>query len=77
METIKKESMTKEEYIQLESLLGKLQIDLGHRVCILTGHIHDGYHIGIYSSNSGTKRKEASGPTIEDVVNQLKETIKK
>jgi hypothetical protein len=69
--------MTPEEYTQLETLLGKLQIELGHRICILPGHVHDGYHIGIYSENSGAKRKEASGPTIESVVNQLKETIKK
>jgi hypothetical protein len=68
--------MTSEEYIQLESLLGKLQIELRHRICILTSHVHDGYHIGIYSEISGTKRQEASGPTIEDVVNELKGRIK-
>lgn len=68
--------MTKEEYAQLESLIGILQTELGHRVCILSGHVHDGYHIGIYSASSGTKRQEASGPTIEGVVNELKATIK-
>jgi hypothetical protein len=77
METIKKHAMTKEECAELERLLGKLQLCLGHRVSILTGHIHDGYHMAIYSANSGTKRKEASGPTIESVVNELKETINK
>jgi hypothetical protein len=64
--------MTSEEYAQLEALLGKLQIELGHRLCILTGHVHDGYHIGIYSENCGVKRQEAAGPTIESVVKQLK-----
>jgi hypothetical protein len=69
--------MTTEEYVQLEALLGKLQIELGYRICILTGHVHDGYHIGVYSETSGTKRQEASGPTIEGVANELKATIKK
>ena len=68
--------MTSEEYAQLESLLGKLQIELGHRICVLTGHLQDGYHIGIYSETAGVKRQEASGPTIEGVVNDLKITIK-
>jgi hypothetical protein len=69
--------MTPEEYIELETLLGKLQIELGYRICILTGHVHDGYHIGVYSGTSGIKRQEAFGPTIEGVANELKATIKK
>lgn len=66
--------MTSLEYKQLEELLAKLQLEIGgKKYCIIPGHIHDGYHIGIYSSNSGDVLKTADAATIEDAVKALKE----
>ena len=64
--------MTGEECNQLEFLLSKLQSDLNSRICVVPGHIHDGYYIGLYSKNSGHILMEQSGPTIESVVTALK-----
>jgi hypothetical protein len=64
--------MTTEEYKELEDLLGKLQTEVRGKICIIPGHIHDGYHIGLYSSLSGFPFKTANGPTIQTTVESLK-----
>jgi hypothetical protein len=63
--------MTNEEYKQLESLLGKLEMEVGEKICIIPNYIHDGYHIGVYSRITGKPYKQASGPTIAETVQQL------
>lgn len=65
--------MTKEEYKQLEELLGKLTTELGNKICVIPGHIHDGYYIGVYSSNSGHPLKEATAYSIEATVERIKD----
>jgi hypothetical protein len=65
--------MTPEEYKQLETLLGKLNDEIGGKICIIPAHIHDGYYIGVYSSLSGKPYKAASGPTIEKTVEYIKQ----
>lgn len=64
--------MSKEEYQQLETLLGKLNAELGHKICVIPAYVHDGYYINIYSSKTGLSLKSAIGPTIENTVEQLK-----
>ncbi len=64
--------MTKYEYKLLEELLAKLQLEIGgNKFCIIPGHIHDGYHIGVYDSGTGRQIKSADGPTIEETVKLL------
>lgn len=66
--------MTSLEYKQLEELLAKLQLEIGGwKYCIIPGHIHDGYHIGVYSSIGGKQVKTSDAATIEDAVKLLKE----
>ena len=47
--------MTPEDYKQLESLLGKLNLEIGYdkRLCIIPNYVHDGYCMGIYNSSTG------------------------
>jgi len=42
--------MTPEDYKQLESLLNKLNNEIGvdKRFCIIPNYVHDGYALGIY-----------------------------
>lgn len=64
--------MSKEEYKQIETLLGKLEMELGNKICIIPAYVHDGYYINMYSSKTGMSLKSAIGPTIEAAVFQLK-----
>jgi hypothetical protein len=63
--------MTPWEYKQLEYLLTKLHEEVGHAFCIIPNYLHDGYHIGIYSSESGEPITSATGPTIQETVEKL------
>jgi|ERR1044072_1908465 hypothetical protein len=67
------EQMTKEDYRQFELLLGKLQTEIGNKICIIPGYIQDGYHVGVYSSKSGEPITSATGYNIETVVERLKQ----
>ena len=63
--------MTEKETKQLEKLLGKLSTKLNnHRVCVITGYIHDGYHVAQYA-HDGEKLSEKSGPTIWSIIRQV------
>lgn len=64
--------MTSWEYKQLEYLLAKLHEEVGHPFCIIPHYLHDGYHIGLYDSK-GENITAASGPTIRDTVEKLKQ----
>lgn len=64
--------MTEEEYKQLEHLLDKLQQNIRGKICIIPGYIHDGYHIGVYSSLTGKPYKTANGATIKATIELLK-----
>jgi hypothetical protein len=67
--------MTPLEYKQLEHLLAKLQEDIGgNNFCIIPHYIHDGYHIGIYSTKTGEPITSATGPSIEETVEKLKQS---
>jgi hypothetical protein len=66
--------MTSWEYKQLEHLLAKLQGEIGgNKICIIPHYLHDGYHIGVYSSKSGEPVTSATGPTIQETVEKLKQ----
>jgi hypothetical protein len=67
-------TMTSLEYKQLELLLAKLQQEIrGNKFCIIPHYLHDGYHIGLYSSKTGEPITAATGPTIESTVEKLKQ----
>lgn len=64
--------MSKEEYKQLEMLLGKLEVEIGNNICIIPSYVHDGYYINVYSRTSGLSLKSATCHSIEATVEQLK-----
>ena len=64
--------MSKEEYMQLELLLGKLEIELGNKICIIPSYVHDGYHINLYCAKTGLSLNSATSHSIESTVEQLK-----
>ena len=66
--------MTLEEYRQLESLLNKLNTEIGvdKRLCIIPNYVHDGYCMGIYNSSTGHFEDEYVGATIESIVRKIK-----
>jgi hypothetical protein len=69
-----KQPMTSLEYKQLEHLLAKLQQEIGgNKFCIIPHYLHDGYHIGVYSSKSGEPITSATGHSIESTVEKLKQ----
>jgi hypothetical protein len=65
--------MTQEEYKELESLLNKLNIEIGYdkRICIIPNYVHDGYCLGVYNSSTGHLQDEYVGATIESIVNKI------
>ncbi len=63
--------MTDTEFKNLEILLQKLGIHLGHTYCIIPGVIQDGFNIAIYDKYGEHLRNE-SAPTIKDVCEKLK-----
>ena len=66
--------MTSLEYNQLEHLLAKLQQEIGgNKFCIIPHYMHDGYHIGVYSSKTGEPITSATGHSIESTVEKLKQ----
>lgn len=66
--------MTQEEYKQLESLLNKLNTEIGidKRLCIIPNYVHDGYCMGIYNSSTGHFEDEYHGAIIESIVRKIK-----
>lgn len=66
--------MTTEDYKQLESLLSKLNIEIGadKRLCILPNYVHDGYCMGVYNYSTGHLEDEYVGATIESIVRKIK-----
>jgi len=66
--------MTSLEYKQLEHLLAKLQAEIGgNKFCIIPHYLHDGYHIGVYSSKTGAPITSATDYSIEATVEKLKQ----
>jgi hypothetical protein len=64
--------MTKEEYKQLDKLLGKLSQKLSNkRYCLIPYHLNEGVYIGVYG-DSGILLAEVQAPSIEDAVNKIK-----
>lgn len=66
--------MSKEEYKQLEHLLDLLEAEVGDKISIIPRYVHDGYHMSVYSKETGMRLKQATGPTIKDTVDKLKTT---
>lgn len=64
--------MTETDYRLLELLLGKLETQIGPKICIIPGYIQDGYYIGVYDSKTGKPNKSASGPTIKETIDKLR-----
>lgn len=62
--------MEKEDFKNLEELLGKLSIDLGYRFCIIPQDIQDLTYIAIYN-HDGKLLKQTYGLDIEDCVKKL------
>ena len=58
--------MEKEDFEQLEKLLGKLSDFLNHRYCIVPEVIHDCYHIAVYNKDGSIKDSEIAA-TLEIV----------
>lgn len=61
------------DYQNLEALISKLGYEFKANFCLLTGHVQDGFYIGIYDKN-GNLSKELSGPGIKDIVRQFKQS---
>lgn len=61
------------DYKNLESLIGKLGEEFKANFCLLTGHVQDGFYIGIYDTK-GNLSKELSGPDIKDIVRQFRKS---
>ena len=63
--------MEKEDYDQLELLLGKLNTEIGNdkRLMIIPNYVHDGYCIGIYEDSKLTN--QYVGATIQSLVKKI------
>jgi hypothetical protein len=68
--------MTPEDYIELESLMGKLRRVIGSRFCIVPEHIQDLTHIATYGID-GELVNQVTGLSIEDCVRRLNISPKK
>jgi len=73
MSEITTEPMTEVDFRLLELLLCKLATQIGNKICILPGYIQDGYHIGVYDRKTGEPKTSATGPTIKETIDKLKE----
>ena len=63
--------MTEKQSKQLETLIGKLSAKLkNHRIAIISGTIHDGYHIALYNHN-GDRIIEKAGPSIWSIIQSV------
>jgi hypothetical protein len=56
--------MSKDEFKQLENLLGKLSAMLNGKYCIVPEVVHEGFHIGLYNK-MGHLSKTATCATLE------------
>jgi len=65
--------MNKEDYRLLELLLGKLEAEIGNKICIIPNYVHDGYYINVYDRKYGNSLKSTIAPTIESAVEKLKQ----
>lgn len=63
--------MEKEDYKQLELLLGKLNTEIGNdkRIMIIPNYVHDGYVIGIYKDTKLID--QYVGANIQSLVNKI------
>lgn len=66
--------MKPEEFKQLQELLGKLEIYLGARYCIIPRHHADGCYLALYDEK-GKMVRDHQGPDIETVSGLLKVQI--
>jgi hypothetical protein len=63
-------TMNKDEFKQLEHLLGKLGIMLKDKYCIVPNVVHEGFHIGLYNK-AGDLSKVATCATLEQTVSTI------
>lgn len=63
--------MEKEDYEQLELLLGKLNTEIGidKRILIIPNYVHDGYAIGVYEENE--LKEQYVGANIQSLVKKI------
>jgi len=64
--------MNETEIKMLELLLGKLQMDLKHNICITTGFVQDGFHIGVYHDKTGEVIIKECGHDLMTAINNCK-----
>jgi hypothetical protein len=62
--------MTTENFKDLEKLLKKLELHVGHRYALIPNHINGGCHIAIYDSK-GEMIRQLNGESIEFVSNKI------
>lgn len=67
------QKISDEEYKQLELLLDKLEAEVGDKFSIIPRYIHDGYHMAVYSKETGMRLKQRTGPSIKETVELLKQ----
>lgn len=63
--------MEEQDYEQLESLLGKLNTEIGNdkRFMVIPNYVHDGYCIGIYQDSKLTD--QYVGANIQSLVKKI------
>lgn len=64
--------MTDQDYIQLETLLGKLRSHLGDRYTLSPDCLFDGYHIATFDE-SGLLVKSVTAATLKEAVENILE----
>ena len=64
------------DYKQLEVLLGKLQLHLGRKFCIIPNYIHGGIHMATYDE-TGKIADQIISATIKDGADALLKELDK
>lgn len=67
--------MTRQEFYDLETLLGKLSMHLEQgAITITTGHVQDGYHVGTFDEH-GKVEYQASWASLEGAADRILKQI--
>lgn len=64
--------MTHEDYVELDRLLDKLQIEMKCRIIVCPYYIQDLSYVGVYNS-AGNLIDSSHGLNVEDCINKIKE----
>lgn len=64
--------MTATEFTELENLLGKLQVYLGHNYCVVPNHVQEGYYLALYN-DKGDRFVNAQGQFLKDTAEHAKQ----